>query len=149
MDRYKNLFWRQLNWYWLSMTFFVSLICMEGLHWILYFQITSATYTSCIFYFSIFSSAPSLLICPFPKPLLTHFIPVISFHTPWKCFHGVEKGTNDIKWAKLAYLGQSIQEWTKCNLSKTAFKKIWRVLLFLKAIFHKFYLLHSLILSSI
>ena len=37
---------------------------------------------------------------------------------------------------------QSIQEWTKKNLWKTAFKK-FEVTWSAKAVFHKFYLLHS------
>ena len=50
------------------------------------------------------------------------------------------------------YMGQSIQEWTKYNLWKTTFKKIEAICSasadhitsnFLKAFFHKFYLVHS------
>ena len=44
-------------------------------------------------------------------------------------------------------MGESIQEWTKSNLWKTAFKKIAQTdhitLNFLKAVFHKFQLVHS------
>ena len=56
------------------------------------------------------------------------------------------------------YLRQSIQEWTKKKLWKTAFKKfqllrsawVWPYhFLFLKAVFHKFYLVHSSILCPI
>ena len=56
------------------------------------------------------------------------------------------------------YVGQSIQEWTKWNLWKTAFKKFkWYGLLkqtiitskFLKTVFHKFHLVHSWILCPI
>ena len=55
-------------------------------------------------------------------------------------------------------LGQSIQVWTNWNLWKTAFKKIWNDVVckktiyitsnFLKAVFHKFHLVHFLILCS-
>ena len=50
------------------------------------------------------------------------------------------------------HLGQSIQGWTKQNIWKTTFKKfegIWSAkadhipLVFLKAVFHRFYLVHS------
>ena len=58
--------------------------------------------------------------------------------------------------SKEAYLGQSIQEWTKENLWQTAFKKfegVWSAWYglpkaehtpsnFVKAVFHKFYLDH-------
>ena len=40
-------------------------------------------------------------------------------------------------------MGQSIQEWTKQNSWKTAFKKLKTTSYFLKAVFHKFYLVHS------
>ena len=50
-----------------------------------------------------------------------------------------------------SYMGQSIQEWTKSVLWKTALKKfqgIWSAYpsIFLKAVFHKIYLVHSWIL---
>ena len=50
------------------------------------------------------------------------------------------------------YMGENIQQWTKKKFWKTAFKKIeviWSVSAddvtsnFLKAVFHKFYLIHS------
>ena len=56
------------------------------------------------------------------------------------------------------YLRQRIQEWTKKKLWKTAFKKFQVLrsawvrpyrLTFLKAVFHKFYLVHSWILCPI
>ena len=56
------------------------------------------------------------------------------------------------------HLGQSIQDWTKYNLWKTVFKKIegiWSAeadhspSIFLKAVFHKFYLVHSWTLCPI
>ena len=53
---------------------------------------------------------------------------------------------------RACYMGLSIQEWTKENLWKTAFKKFegtWSALVrrypfkILKAVFHEFYLVHS------
>ena len=67
-----------------------------------------------------------------------------SEHQHWKCFF---EDSN-----LLINLGQSIQEWTEQIFWKTAFKKIeglWSALSrpypfkFLKAVFHKFYLVYS------
>ena len=51
----------------------------------------------------------------------------------------------------MCHLSPSFQEWTKQNLWKTAFEKFEEHIPsnFLKAVFHKFYLVHSWILCPI